>query len=161
MKPAAFCASYSDLKLIKTRQCVQIVFELPLADFDAAYAVLGGLPDSSQERWFGIAPIKPAKEVITPAAPRTEQKRPDGARAWCDLPPQQQAGMRCGEPAFISFLKENRPDDWREAANTADCVRLICGVVSRSELSTNHKARVIWHQLDEQYQGWLQLERVI
>lgn len=144
--PAAFRATYSDLKLIKTRQCVQIVFELPLADFDAAYAVLGGLPDSSKETWFGIAPLNAE-------APATS-----GKRDWHDLQPAQQAGMRCNEPSFVAFLKETRPEDWHEATDAAECVRLICGVASRSELGTNQKARVIWHQLDEQFQAWKAVE---
>lgn len=54
MKPVAFQATFSDLKLIKTRQCVQIVFELPLAAFDAAYDVLGGMPDPSKEPCLSV-----------------------------------------------------------------------------------------------------------
>lgn len=145
--PAAFRATYSDLKLIKTRQCVQIVFELPLADFDAAYAVLGGLPDSSKETWFGIAPLDLMKQI---------EEKPK--RDWRDMQPAQQAGIRCAEPVFIAFLQEARPDDWHESQEAAACVRLICGVHSRVELGTNQKARVIWHQLDEQYQAWKALE---
>jgi len=139
-QPAAFRATYSDLKLIKTRQCVQIVFELPLADFDAAYNVLGGLPDSSKETWFGIAPLD---------APKKADKRD-----WKDLQPQQQAGIRCADPVFIAFIKSEHADDWHEFNDAADFVRSYCNVESRAELGTNHKARVLWHQLDEQFQAW-------
>jgi hypothetical protein len=66
--------------------------------------------------------------------------------------------MRCAEPTFVAFLKEARPDDWHEAPEAADCVRLICGVQSRAELAGNQKARVIWHQLDNEYQAWKALE---
>jgi hypothetical protein len=55
--PPAFRAAYADLKVIRTRQMVQLVFEVPIGEFDAAYEVLGGLPDSATERWFGIAAI--------------------------------------------------------------------------------------------------------
>jgi len=139
-QPAAFRATYSDLKLIKTRQCVQIVFELPLADFDAAYNVLGGLPDSSKETWFGIAPLD---------APKKADKQ-----EWKDLQPQQQAGIRCADPVFIAFIKSEHADDWHEFNDAADFVRSYCNVESRAELGTNHKARVLWHQLDEQFQAW-------
>jgi hypothetical protein len=149
-KPAAFRATFSDLKVIKTRQVVQLCFELPLADFDAAYEVLGGLPNSAEERWFAIAAIGNSSEI---APLQIESKRD-----WRDLPPQQQAAMRCNEAAFVHFLREQRPDDWAETQDTADCVRLICGVESRAELATNHAARVAWHQLDSQYIAWKLLE---
>lgn len=150
VKPAAFKATFSDLKLVKTRQVAQLIFEIPLADFDAAYEILGGLPDSSKERWFGIAAIS------AEAQPRQiDSKRTAGdKRDWKDLQPQQQAGIRCAEPAFVAFLKEQKPDDWHESQDAAACVRLICGVNSRVELGTNQKARVIWQQLDEQFQAW-------
>ncbi len=144
-KPAAFRATYSDLKLIRTRQCVQIVFELPLADFDAAYDILGGMPNSANERWFGIAAID-LKQITKPI------------RGWRDLSPAQQAGMRCEEPIFAAFLKETHPDDWHESQEAAACVRLICGVSSRAYIEKDQRARVIWHQLDESFQAWKALE---
>ncbi len=79
-------------------------------------------------------------------------------RDWRDLQPQQQAGIRCGEPIFVAYLKEVYPHEWRETGDAAECVRLICGVHSRVELGTNNKARVIWHQLDEQFTTWKFLE---
>jgi hypothetical protein len=149
-KPAAFRASFSDLKLVKTRQIAQLIFEIPLAEFDAAYDVLGGLPNPASEQWFAIAPLDLTKKHID-AKPQRE---------WRDIQPSQQAGIRSSEPCFIAFLKEMHPDDWHESQDAAACVRLICGVASRSELVTNQKARVIWHQLDSEYQAWLMLERV-
>src|SRR6185437_16659802 len=149
-KPAAFRASYSDLKLIKTRKCVQIIFEVPQEDFDTAYDVLGGLPNPTAERWFGIAAI---------AQQRGQEKEPSPKRDWRDLPPAQQAAMRCNEPIFAAFLKEARSDDWHESQDAAACVRLICGVASRADLETNHAARVIWKQLDDQFHAWRTMER--
>lgn len=59
MTAAAFSATFADWKLIKTRKCVQIVFEVPLEAADAAYQVLGGMPDPGVSEWFGIAKLKP------------------------------------------------------------------------------------------------------
>lgn len=168
----AFRATYSDLKLIKTRQTVQVIFEIPQADFDAAYEVLGGLPNPAAERWFGIAalvnPGAPFAEPVTDAAgPVVREARPNSGldsrdrgpkRDWRDMGPAQQAGIRCAEPIFAAFLKEQRPDDWHEAPDAAECVRLICGVQSRSELAANQKARIIWKQLDDQFAAWKALE---
>jgi hypothetical protein len=150
----AFKATYSDWKLVKTRQVVQIVFEVPLAEADAAYELLGGMPAPASERWFGIAALAPKPE------PRPVPDKPlaGAKRDWSDLQPQQQAGIRCNEPAFIAFLKEERPDDWHEAQDAAECVRLICGVQSRVELGINPKAGVTWSKLERQYQAWRAVE---
>ena len=154
MKPLAIRAAYADMKIVKTRQVVQLILELPLADFDAAYEVLGGLPNPANERWFAIAAIKePAIEL-----PQPKQDKPAGAKRYLrDMLPSQQAGIRCGDSSFVRFLIEERPDDWHEAREVAECVRLICGVSSRSDLDANHKARVIWHQLNDQYEAWMRV----
>jgi hypothetical protein len=165
-KPSAFRATFADLKVIKTRQCVQIILEVPTEQFDAAYEVLGGLPNPAAERWFAVAALaqdsKPASE--RPQAVVLDKPQLGGKRSWNDLPPAQQAGIRCEEPMFIAFLKEERATDWRETSTSADernraaeSVRLACGVPSRSELNTNQKARVIWHQLNDQYEAWMRV----
>lgn len=148
MTDLAFRATYSDWKLIKTRGVVQVIFEVPLADHDVAYQVVGGMPNSSNERWFAIAPLDLTRKHID-VKPKRE---------WKELQPAQQAGIRCGEPRFVAFLIENYPDDWHESQDAAACVRLICAVNSRVELGTNQKARILWHQLDSAYQAWLAME---
>jgi len=162
-QPAAFRGTYSDWRLVKTRAVVQIIFEVPLADADAAYELLGGMPVHGKERWFGIAALKsPAEEA--PAKPDQDRppkhSRPDRAKLdWRDVQPAAQAGIRCDDPVFKAFLAEIYRAFWVQADKEADeCVRLICGVSSRSELGTNQKARVIWHQLDSAYQAWKALE---
>lgn len=162
MKPLAVRAAYADLKLVKTRQVAQLIFEIPISEFDAAYEVLGGLPTPDSERWFAIAAIKEVRpnlqsdtKSFPDSRPQPETSRSAGAKKdWRDVPPAQQAGMRCDEAAFVHFLREARPDDWHETQDTADCVRLICGVESRTDLGTNHRARMIWKALDDQYQAW-------
>lgn len=152
----AFKATYSDWKLVKTRQVVQIVFEVPLAEADAAYELLGGMPAPASERWFGIAALRgsePAKPQPVPDKPQAGAKRD-----WRDILPAQQAGIRCDDAAFVAFLREERSDDWIEAREPAECVRLICGIASRAELGTNQRARMIWKQLDDQFQAWKAVE---
>ncbi len=94
------------------------------------------------------------------ARPQPSQPQAGAKRDWRDLQPSQQAGIRCGEPAFSTFLNEAYPEDWREVMDPAVIVRSICGIDSRAALETNHTARVIWHQLDTEYQAWLLSERV-
>lgn len=157
--PTAFKATYSDWKLVKTRGVVQIVFEVPLAEADAAYELLGGMPIVANERWFGIAAItqeahaKP-RQTSSPDTPTGGAKRMD----WRDMQPAAQAGIRCADPVFWKFLDEEHSLQPADAEEAAYCVRHFCGVKSRSELGTNHKARVLWKQLDDQFSAWKALE---
>jgi hypothetical protein len=160
--PTAFKATYSDWKLVKTRGVVQIVFEVPLAEADDAYELLGGMPIIAKERWFGIAAIKtPAEEapsnVPSGSPPST---RPDGTKRmeWRDVQPAAQAGIRCADPVFRLFLDEMHSCQAATPEEAATAVRMICNVESRAELGTNHKARVIWKQLDDEFQAWKALE---
>jgi hypothetical protein len=161
----AFRATYSDWKLIKTRGVVQVVMEIPLADADAAYDVLGGMPVHGKERWFGIAALKSTAEearakprqTLLPDAPTGGAKRMD----WRDVQPAAQAGIRCGEPEFWAFLREVMTYPGAKNADAAAAiVRRICQVNSRAEFSTDHRKRVLWHQLDSQFQAWQAKERV-
>ena len=162
----AFRATYSDWKLIKTRGVVQVVMEVPLANADAAYDVLGGMPVHGKERWFGIAALKsPAEEaprnVPSGSPPST---RPDGTKRmdWREVQPAAQAGIRSNEPEFWAFLREVMTyPDVRDENTAAIAVRHICRVNSRAELSTDHRKRVLWHQLDTQFQEWQMKERVL
>ena len=160
----AFRATFADMKLVKTRQVAQLIFEISIEDFDAAYEVLGGMPVPAKERWFGIAAIKSPVQKEDRAAPRqaSSPSTPTGGAKrmdWRDMQPVAQAGIRCEEPVFWAFLTERYRDYWLESkSNAPECVRLICGVASRKELGTNQKARVIWHQLDNQFQAWKALE---
>lgn len=140
-RPIAFSATFSDFKLVKTRKVAQLVFEIPLEAVDAAYQVLGGMPDPSAERWFGIAPI------------REDAAKPKERVEWRDMPPASQAFLRCKDIVFRKFLTETRGDVNSEEA-AAVLVRELCAVQSRSELSTKHAARVVWHQLDTEFQAW-------
>jgi hypothetical protein len=161
--PVAIRAVFADWKLVKTRSTVQLVFEIPIEESDAAYDVLGGMPQPSQERWFGIAAIKEAVPALPPPEapePVTQPRPARDRREWRGMPPSTQAAIRGDEPAFIEFLKAERPDDWHEAASDpAECVRLICGVGSRRDLDRTHSIaeRAKWFQLDDAYQAWLRI----
>lgn len=104
-------------------------------------------------------PVSQAKEA--PAKPGQIPPKSDrvklGKRDWREIPPSQQAGIRCEEAIFAAFLRETYPSEWHEAPNAADCVRLICAVDSRAKLNDG-PSRVIWKQLDDQFVGWKALE---
>jgi hypothetical protein len=102
-----------------------------------------------------------------PAQPRQDtgsQSPPDGARRmdWRDMPPAAQAGIRCNEPAFRTFLMEEhsfRPrQDHDSADEAAVFIRGFFRIKSRSELGTDPRRRVLWKQMDDQFQAWKALE---
>lgn len=106
--------------------------------------------------WREVAKQMPRKSGMKFAHDAVQKKvRQHDRKAWEDLKPQQQAGIRGAEERFAVFLRENYAEDWCGAIDTADCIRLICGVTSRREFATDHRARVMWHQLDEEYRAWL------
>lgn len=152
----AFRATYSDFKLVKTRKVVQIVLEIPLEQANAVLDILGGMPDPSKESWVGVALLHPDAPALQPEA----LPPPAGTkRDWRDIPPAQQAGMRCAEPVFVAFLKERFPEEWRASKNdAAELVRRICGVSSRSELNATPSAKALWSELDDSFIAWKALE---
>jgi hypothetical protein len=75
-------------------------------------------------------------------------------RPWEEFPPAQQAGMRSGDVKFAIFLEEEYPEHWREFEDSADCIRSICAVKSRSELGNDQRARILWTQLDKHFLAW-------
>lgn len=169
MSQSAIRGTYSDWKLIKTRGVVQIIIEVPLSDADAAYEVLGGMPNLANERWFAIAPLK--DQEVGPAHPPAsnpgqEIPRPDRAkRSWRELHPAQQAGMRCNEPLFQAFLEQEKRNAWTDGASilggdtnryeqAVRCVRALCSVSSRADLNKDPDAADIWRRLDDQYEAW-------
>ena len=74
---------------------------------------------------------------------------------WRELQPAAQAALRCDQPAFQAFLREEHNySHVSDADSAANAVRHICVVKSRSEFSTDHRKRVLWKQLDDQFQAW-------
>lgn len=163
MTAAAFKATYSDWKLIKTRSVVQIVFEVPLNEADAAYHVVGGMPDVGAERWFGIAAIKLGGETGSQPTPPVEAAGPCGETA--DRPHKsrkpvaaekrlaQQAGMLSSDAAFNRYLAECHK--WYPAdGDAATFIRSACNVNSRAEIVPGTPAGDIWIDLESRFTAW-------
>jgi hypothetical protein len=161
----AFSATFSDLKLVKTRQVAQLIFEIPIEQFDAAYEILGGVPVPGKERWFGIAAIKAPQQEESRADPRqtSTPTAPSGGEArekmaWRELQPGAQAALRCKEVIFRAFLTEEHcfrpPIEGDQEEYAAAFLRNYFGIKSRSELGSDHRRRVLWKQMDDSFQAW-------
>lgn len=129
--------TYSDFKIIKTRQVAQVVIEVPL---ERSKDVIDkfGLPMPNEELWLAVAAIK--SERVT-----------DNARASKAI---QQAGILCKDQTFGIFLQQHKnlsdvnPADHSTIENA---VRAITGVRSRSEWRTNENGLNAWERLYQEY----------
>ena len=134
----AIRATYSDVKLVKTRKVFQLIFEVPIEEADNALRVLGGMPRPDAEIWVGIAPIT-EEAARRPAKPR---------RPMSELGFVMQAGILCNDPKFQEFCGYDNDID------TASYVRKHCGIGSRSELATNESGQTRWGELRSEYDAW-------
>jgi len=137
---AAFQATYSDMRLVRSRKVVQIVMEIPLEQWTEASQVLGGMPNPASETWVAIARL----ETNIKPKPVPETKNGD----WNSLALAQQAGILCSEGGFQRFLGAT------DKTSAADIVRTKCGIVSRGDLRRDTPAGDKWLDLVAQYRGW-------
>jgi hypothetical protein len=76
---------------------------------------------------------------------------------WREMTPASQAAIRCGDKNFRDFLRSEHGLNTKDKDEAAEAIRGMCGVKSRMDLATNHKARTLWHQIDSQYREWAHL----
>lgn len=140
-------AAYADFRLVKTRRCIQLVFECPIEDADNALRAVGGMPDAGAERWFAIARLT------------NETKKPTETKSVNRL--VQRAGILCGDEQFQTFLRTEYPDEWNphtalehDDDQAVFVLRSLCRIESRKELATNEPAAAIFNAIDAQYESW-------
>lgn len=113
------------------------------------------LPVQKEER---VGPRRNSSPPTT--SPTGEAER--GKIDWRDMQPGAQAALRCKDAPFRAFLMEEH--DFRPRGGephedqAAEFLRDYFGVKSRSELGTDPRRRMLWKQMDDQFQGWLALE---
>ena len=86
-----------------------------------------------------------------------ETPKKPSKKDWREMTPASQAGIRCAEIRFRNFLALKHNVDTKTTEEAATAIRKMCGVASRMELATNHKARTLWHQIDTEYREWAHL----
>jgi hypothetical protein len=155
MKHAAFKASYSDWKLVKTRACVQIIFEVPLEKANEAYKILGGMPVAATESWFAIARLKESSVVddAAPASPPSPSHAPAGA-----IPNRltKRAGMLASDALFQKYLNEctNSVNYTGASDLSAMYIRHHCNVESRKDIRPGTEAAAWFDRLESSFVAW-------
>lgn len=149
---AAISGDFCTFRHVQGRKVLQIVIEVPAEAAGAVFAKLG-MPGSGEGIPVAVARLhSPAEPIAKPEAPK--ERRP-----FRELPYSTQAAMRCQEIDFSNFMTATgrrlthtlgKPD----AEEVADCVRELCGVVSRKELDTQPTAGARWREIEAEYWAW-------
>lgn len=145
---AAIEGDYADFKIVKTRSVAQLVVEIPIEQA-ADMVRMFGVPVPGSPVRVAVARLHETPQIEATAAPANT----NGHRSWGELSPAQQAGIRCAEPAFQKFLREEGDSAVSDTESAAAYVRLVCGVHSRAHLTGN--AANLWHGLDARFQTWM------
>jgi hypothetical protein len=144
-KPAAIQGSLVDAKNVAAHKCVRLSIDVP-AELAKQVIDAFGWPTMAEPVPVAIARLN----VGTQAQEPTEKKR------WHELPPSQQAAIRCNEPAFTKFLEETKPQYGSLGEHeVAEVVRMLCGVDSRKDIRTGTQAAQKWFAIDSEYQAWM------
>ncbi len=123
----------------------KITFTVQAADMDQR------LTSAAMGTRFQAALVEVGDDEMPVVAP------PKQRMDWREVQPAAQAAIRCNEIRFCDFLWSEHGFAIQNPEDAAIAVRNLCGVKSRSELGTNHKARVLWHDLDCRYREWAHL----
>lgn len=163
MTAAAFQATYSDFKLIRSRKVVQIILEVPLENSATVLSALGGMPNPGEEIWVGVAKLDLSKLQSGASAPgEALAESPPGkavaSRQHKPVAPDkrltQSAGILCADKAFQRFLVEaDCAVDVNEEAAT-ESLRQYCGVSSRKEIMPGTDAATHFEAMHARFLGW-------
>ncbi len=93
-------------------------------------------------------------EINDNEEPKEQPKKP---MDWREVQPAAQCGIRCNEPRFRDYLAVEHGKNTKTPDDAAEAIRKMCNIASRAELSTNHKARALWHSIDRSYREWAHL----
>jgi hypothetical protein len=150
----AIRACYSEWRMIKSRNALQLVFEVSLEQQEEVLRMLGA-PMPGQEKWCGIAVLK--SDAPTPAMEdATKQHKSMVAKErYLQMPEWEKARARsvllCKDKQFQNWLRQDHPYDWHGAlVNShpstpaeeiaAICLRKWLVIESRKDIATEESA---------------------
>lgn len=140
---AAGVARFVDVQRVRTRGLVKFVFEVADDAANGLLDALGGLPTDEADCFVAIAKLAEPTDRKgdddvgpTPDAANRDAPPERPRETWDNLPPAQQAGIRCGDPAFRAYLARiaQRPVTDEDAA--AQALHALFDIDSRKDLDT-------------------------
>ena len=137
MSQAVIRGTYADFKLVKTRNVVQMIIEVPIEDAQRVTSNFG-IPTPSEEKWVAVALLDDRKVEVNSRSQKAIQ----------------QAGILGSDVAFGTFLKKKVPEVIpNNPSSVVDGIRALTGVRSRSEFKSNETALKIWERLYDEYKS--------
>lgn len=162
---AVIQAVYADFRLIKTRSCLQLVFEVPVERATEALAIFG-VPNHLTDVHVAIArlqatgareaPNEPEEAIRKVDTTKSERAKAsyrmsdDGERAVT------RAAMLCSDPKFQEWLRERQgwaqflPDHDR-AAFTSQRLREELDIATRRDIAVTQRAYAAFLALEAEY----------
>jgi hypothetical protein len=146
----AIAGTFSDFRTAKGRKVGILSIEIPIESVDATLRALGGFPQPHDPKWVGIALLDMKNVEEAAEKPR---------RRMSELTLPQQVVLTSEREAFQRFLVEVHHESRSligDKEATANAVRAMCGVQSRSSILPNTKAGAAWAKLANEFAAWMQ-----
>jgi hypothetical protein len=122
-------ATYSDIRIIKSRKVLVISVEVPLENFNKAMQVLDGAPMPDRETWVflgrldrTVARQQTAPEPVIEPSPASRPKK-----AWPELSATQRAALLSDDHRFRAWLVAKGRISHPTEDDTVAYLRRICG----------------------------------
>lgn len=183
--PAAVLATFSDLRLVKSRKTAQLVFEVPMEKLKEALDALG-MPDPQGDVWCGIARVHANRKNLATAdgmpvegkfmgaaarvsengdAPNSEGSPPPAPtkpkKRWHEMPASQRAALLVKDAEFQQWLQLTADLDQEIDEDYAIAeVRARCGVQSRSQILPGTSAAVNFDEMVGRFHAWRQAKQL-
>ena len=132
--------TYSDYKIVKTRNVAQIIIEIPLETADT-FCHMFGMPKPSHEKMVAVAMLN-------------EQTVGQNKNVVYAI---QKCALLCKEPIFGIFLQETKNMQeiiLSDEKSIVGALRTVLGIKSRTEF---HNPIILksWNNLLNEYENWL------
>lgn len=164
-------ATYTDMKFVRTRKVVQLVFECPIEQAQHVMDAFGA-PDES---WYALAKLngpgqRAASSDAVPQPPSAASEGQDRRRHFSDMQPSQQAALKTKDVNFQKFMHDRHGKLWQAnrverdlgVAQTSEqlevttdrVIKFLFDMQSKSELDRDpHKAK-LWDSLLAEFEIW-------
>jgi len=144
---AAFKGTIGALRTIGGRKVIAVTVEVPIEHQSVVAKI------AEHGAWVAVARLAAGDAPATPEKPK---------RSWSELSVGEQAGIRCGEPAFRRYVAERVRDKFQVGFDESDLtnagaagrvamgLRDLFGVETRADIPRDK-----WESFDNDYQHWL------
>jgi hypothetical protein len=150
--PAAISGSLVAMRNVGTHKSVALTIHVP-EELGEQIVAAFGWPTSASPVPVAVARLNVHEKVdARPADVHEKVDKPP--RRFSELPPSQQAALKCQEPAFQRFVSELTGQPPNESYTTPAMRRLL-NVNSRSVLDTDPAATERWLTLLRQFDAWM------